>query len=131
MVPTFLGLDEVLEIHRGQIERHGGRLGVRDLGLLESELAMPRAGSRGVYFHADVHEMAAAYLFHLIMNHPFVDGNKRVGAMAAYVFLRLNGFELTATNAELVHLVLGVAEGRIGKASASVFLRRSTTRRKD
>jgi death-on-curing protein len=127
MNPTFLGLDEVLEIHRDQIERHGGSLGVRDLGLLESALAMPRAGSRGTYFHADVHEMGAAYLFHIVKNHPFVDGNKRAGAMAAYVFLRLNGLELTATNPDLVDLVLGVAENRFDKADVAAFIREHST----
>src|SRR5437867_3664180 len=123
MGPTFLGLDEVLEIHRDQIERYGGALGVRDRGLLESALAMPRAGSQGVYFHADVHEMAAAYLYHIVQNHPFVDGNKRVGTMAAYVLLRLNGLDLTASNPEIVELVLGVAEGRVGKAAVAAFFR--------
>ncbi|HEU4394714.1 MAG TPA: Fic family protein, partial [Planctomycetota bacterium] len=74
MQPDFLGLDEVLEIHRDQIARYGGRPGVRDMGLLESALAMPRAGAAGQWFHADLHEMAAAYLFHIAQNHPIVDG---------------------------------------------------------
>jgi death-on-curing protein len=122
--PTFLGLEEVLEIHAGLIELHGGSSGVRDMGLLESALSMPRAGSGGIYFHADVHEMAAAYLFHIVKNHPFIDGNKRTGAMSAYVFLRLNGFELTCTNEELVDLVLAIAENREDKPATAAFLRK-------
>jgi len=127
MGPTFLGLDEVLEIHRDQIERYGGSLGIRDLGLLESALAMPRAGTRDVYFHANLHEMAAAYLFHIVKNHPFVDGNKRVGAMAAYVFLRLNGLELVATDSELIDFVLRVATSRSDKAAVAAFFREHST----
>lgn len=122
----FLGLAEVLEIHDEQIARYGGSPGVRDLGLLESALSQPRAGSGGVYFHVDVHEMAAACLFHILMNHPFIDGNKRVGAHATYVFLRLNGLELECSNAALVAQVLAVAEGRADKAKVAEFLRGHT-----
>ncbi len=122
MQPRFLELDEILLIHADQIERYGGSTGVRDIGLLESALAMPRAGSGDVYFHASLHEMAAAYLFHLVQNHPFIDGNKRVGALAAYVFLRLNGVELTCTNNALVRLVLNVAQGRTTKAEVAAFV---------
>src|SRR5262245_50033502 len=89
--PRFLSRDEVLEIHRQQIERFGGRPGVRDVGLLDSALAMPAAGIGGERLHGDAYEMAAAYLFHLAKNHPFFDGNKRVAAHSAYVFLSLNG----------------------------------------
>src|SRR5207245_5063328 len=90
MAIVFLDLAEVTEIHRDQIERYGGAHGVRDQGLLESALAMPQAGMAGEYFHTDLFEMAAAYLFHLAKNHPFIDGNKRVAAMAAFVFLAMN-----------------------------------------
>ena len=76
MSPIFLGLDEVIEIHRDQIERYGGHPGVRDMGLLQSAIAMPQASHGGKYLHADLFEMAAAYLFHIVQNHPFVDANK-------------------------------------------------------
>ena len=124
MEPDFLGLDEVLEIHADQIARHGGRPGVRELGLLESALGMPRAGAGGRYFHADLFEMASAYLFHIVKDHPFVDGNKRAGAMAAFVFLLLNGQTLTTSNPELERAVRGVADGRSDKAAVAAFLRR-------
>ncbi|MGQ0615089.1 MAG: type II toxin-antitoxin system death-on-curing family toxin [Planctomycetaceae bacterium] len=124
MTPIFLGLDEVLEIHRDQIERYGGGEGVRDMGLLESALAMPRAGTRDEYFHADLFEMAAVYLFHIAKNHAFVDGNKRVGAAAALVFLEMNGVAVRVTNRALVETVLAVVEGKIQKHVVAEFLRK-------
>lgn len=123
MTPLFLEVDDVLEIHVDQIERYGGDGGVRDLGLLDSAVAAPRSGSGDTYHHLDVCAMAAAYLFHIVKNHPFVDGNKRTGAMAAYVFLRINGLELVCSDDELVEQVLAVAEGRAGKAEAADFFR--------
>jgi len=124
VLPIFLGLDEVLEIHRDQIERYGGSARVRDMGLLESALAMPQAGTGDQYFHTDLFEMAAAYLFHIVKNHPFVDGNKRVGAAAALVFLEINGIEVRATNAALVSAVLAVAEGRFQRSGIAEFFRK-------
>ena len=85
MNPVFLELHEILEIHRDQIERYGGDPGVRDLELLKSAVAMPMAGVREKYLHGDLFEMAAAYLYHIVQNHPFVDGNKRTGLVAALV----------------------------------------------
>ena len=123
MARVFLSLAEVLEIHRDQIERYGGHTGLRDLGLLQSALAMPAAGFGGRYLHSDLSEMAAAYLFHIVQNHPFVDGNKRTGAVAAIVFLSLNGKELVADDAQLEKLVLDVARGKAGKDAVADFLR--------
>src|SRR5512142_2760146 len=97
MEVIFLQLDEILEIHRDQIMRYGGSSGIRDQGLLASALAMPHATFGQNYLHPDIPSMAAAYLFHIIMNHPFVDGNKRVAAVAAFIFLALNGYDLTAS----------------------------------
>ena len=120
---SFLTLDEVLAIHAHQIERYGGSPGIRDRGLLASALAMPEAGFAGEDLHPTLHEKAAAYLFHLVKNHPFVDGNKRVGLAVCLVFLRLNGVTIQATDDELVELVLGVISGQLGKADVAVFLR--------
>ncbi len=92
MNPTFLTLDEVLALHEDQITRYGGRRGVRDLGLLISALGTPSATFDGRFLHDDLFEMAAAYLYHLARNHPFVDGNKRTAFAAALVFLWINGF---------------------------------------
>jgi death-on-curing protein len=121
--PQLLTLDEVLAIHRDQIERYGGRDGIRDIALLSSAVAMPGAGFGEVAFHVDLFEMAAAYLFHIARNHPFVDGNKRTGLAAALVFLDLNGVRITAADEDLETLTMGVAEGRIAKAAAAVHLR--------
>ena len=123
MTPVFLELAEVILIHRDQIERYGGAEGILDMGLLQSALAMPAAGVGGEYFHADIFAMAAAYLFHIVRNHPFVDGNKRVGAVAAFVFLALNGVDLDAPEQAFEELVLAVADGRTAKDEVAQFLR--------
>jgi death-on-curing protein len=118
---TFLTVDEVLAIHADQIDRYGGSLGIRDRGLLESALAMPEATYSGEDLHSSSCEKAAAYLFHLVKNHPFVDGNKRAGLAASLAFLALNEVRISATDDELVELVLGVAESRRTKADVAVF----------
>lgn len=124
MEPLFLTLEEVLEIHRDEIERHGGTLGVREQGLLESAVAAPQSGFGGHYLHGDLYEMAAAYLFHLVQNHPFIDGNKRVGAATALVFLTMNGVETKMTNQALVDMVLTVAKGERDKPAIAEFFRK-------
>jgi death on curing protein len=116
-----LTLDEVLAIHAHQIRVYGGSPGVRDLGLLLSALGMPSASFGGTYLHASLAEQAAAYLFHITQNHPFVDGNKRVGLAAALAFLGMNDHILRAPAAELGDLVLGVAAGEITKPEVAVF----------
>lgn len=92
--PEFLTLDEVLGIHADQIRRYGGSAGLRDLGLLRSALAMPQTTYDDEFLHGTIFEMAAAYLFHLARNHPFIDGNKRTALMITLVFLGLNGQRL-------------------------------------
>ncbi len=124
--PIFLSLGEVLEIHRDQIDRYGGHPGIRDIGLLQSALAMPAVGFGGRFLHTDLFEMAAAYLFHITQNHPFVDGNKRTGAVASLVFLSLNGVEIKADENKFENTVLSVAEGKIDKAVVAKFLRNSS-----
>lgn len=123
MSTTFLTLDEVFAIHADQIERYGGSLGIRDRGLLDSALAMPEATYAGDELHPTLFEKAAAYLFHLVKNHPFVDGNKRIGLVVALAFLAMNDVEVEATEDELVALVLGVASGQQSKAAVAIFLR--------
>ena len=127
--PLFLTLDEVLGIHADQIRCYGGRPGLRDLGLLQSALAMPETTFEGEFLHGTVFEMAAAYLFHLARNHPFVDGNKRTALMSALVFLGLNGQRLDAESGALYELVDGVAAGSVDKAEVSVFFRRDCVSR--
>ncbi|MFN0062431.1 MAG: type II toxin-antitoxin system death-on-curing family toxin [Myxococcaceae bacterium] len=122
MKVLFLRLDEVLALHAEQIDRYGGIHGIRDLGLLESALATPGASFAGEYLHPTVPEMAAAYLFHLVQNHPFLDGNKRAGAAATFLFLYLNDQFLDCSEEELVELTLSVAQGAASKAEAAVFI---------
>jgi len=124
MTPTFLTVEELLEIQRDQIDRYGGTHGVRDPGLLESAAAQPQARFSGEFLHADLFEMAAAHLFHLTSNHPFLDGNKRIGAAAALIFLELNDIEVEITEDELVDRVLVVARGEAEKAAVADFFRR-------
>jgi death-on-curing protein len=102
---AFLSRDEALEIHRALLERFGGSEGVRDLGLLESSLYRPQTG-----YYADLAEMAAALFESLIMNHPFVDGNKRVAFFATDVFLRLNGYQLKVDAKRAHTFLIGLLE---------------------
>ena len=126
--PQFLTLDEVLTLHSDQIQRYGALPGLRDVALLSSALGAPRATFGGEYLHNDLFEMAAAYLFHLVKNHAFLDGNKRVGLAAALLFLWMNDQEIDAEETELYELVLGVAEGRVVKEVAAEFLRQRAMR---
>lgn len=122
--PEFLTLDEVLALHADQLRRYGGATGLRDLALLQSAISMPQTTYDGEYLHGSVFEMAAAYLFHLARNHPFIDGNKRTVLICALVFLGLNGQRLDANPDALYALVDGLAAGRVDKSEAAVFLRR-------
>jgi len=120
---VFLTLDDIIESHQNQIETYGGSHGIRDIGLLESAIAQPEASFGGQYLHADIFQMAAAYIYHLVMNHPFVDGNKRVGLEAALIFLEINNENLSASDEELVDLVLKTTAGQVGKREIADFFR--------
>ncbi len=124
---VFLTLDDILESHLNQIDTYGGAHGIRDIGLLESAIAQLEASFGGQYLHADIFEMAAAYLYHLVMNHPFVDGNKRVGLEAALIFLEINDESLIANDDELVDPVLKTTAGQIGKRQIAEFFRSHCT----
>ena len=125
---TFLSLAEVLAIHKEQIRRFGGSLGLRDLGLLEAAIHMPQATFSGRFLHEDLQGMAAAYLFHLVANHPFIDGNKRVGAASADVFLGMNGWQLSAEPDTYASFVLDTAARKMEKKDALEFFRRHAVR---
>lgn len=119
-----------MEIHNDQIKRYGGHPGIRSIELLKSAIAVPAASFGGDYLHTDVYEMAAAYLFHIARNHPFMDGNKRTGAVAAVVFLILNGIELNANEDSFEKMVLSAAEGKIDKAKIARFFRNNAGTKK-
>jgi death-on-curing protein len=117
--PKFLSLDEVLELHADQISSFGGTPGVRDEGLLESALAQPQATFGGDFLHPTISEQAAAYLYHIAMNHPFIDGNKRTAFAVTDTFLRLNGCALNLTDDRAYDLVMRVARGTMTKEELS------------
>lgn len=121
---VLLSIDQVLELHEELIRRYGGLLAIRDRGLLESALAMPGASFGGEYLHPTIPAMAAAYLFHLCRNHPFVDGNKRIALAAAGVFLELNGAQLAMTAEEKYDITVAVASGQCSKEQLTVVFAR-------
>jgi death-on-curing protein len=118
----YLTLSEVLWLHQAIIESSGGALGIRDLGALESALAQPRATFGGHDLYPSLVEKAAALLYSLVLNHPFVDGNKRVGHSATEVFLRLNGHELFGTISDHEQLVLSLAAGQVSRVELCAWL---------
>ncbi len=120
---NFLDLEDVIEIHNNQIELYGGAPDIRDIDLLLSALEMPKSGFGDEYFHKDIYEMAAAYLFHIVQNHPFVDGNKRTGLVCALIFLVNNEIKPVFKKDEIYNLVLSVAKGEADKKTISEFLK--------
>ncbi len=122
MSPKFLTLAEVLEFHEDLIRDFGGSPGIRDLGLAESAIAMPQSGEGAGFFHSFPFEMAAAYLYHIAQNHPFIDGNKRTAFAAALTFLELNGYPIMGGEDELEAATQKVAAGKLDKSGAAVIL---------
>jgi len=122
----FLTLTEVMAIHQNQIDNYGGSLGVRDKGMLEAAMAQPESSFAGSYLHPDIYSMAGAYLYHIAMNHPFVDGNKRVATVSALVFLEFNDYELDVNEGLLEETVLQVASSKLSKDELIEFFRAYT-----
>lgn len=120
--PRFLSTDEVLTLHETAIDAFGGSHGIRDAGLLDSALATPRQGFGGQFVHEYPFGMAAAYLFHLCANHPFLDGNKRTALAACIAFLRMNGWNLVASEDAVVAIVLDIATSNKSKEEVSDWL---------
>ncbi len=117
----------IIAVHAEQIVEHGGKNGLRDPGLLSSALARPRniAG----YGAPTVFDLAAAYAYGIVQNHPFIDGNKRTGFLAAYVFLALNGWKLIAAEASAVEAVLALANGEMSEAEFADWIKAQSIRR--
>ena len=120
---TFLTLVEVVEIHSYQIQHYGGSEGIRDMNLLSSAVAMPYASFSGMFLHSDLHEMAAAYAFHICQNHPFVDGNKRTALASALIFLELNGVSVSDSQGKLYEAMVSLASGDVNKVDFAKILR--------
>jgi death-on-curing protein len=125
---AFLSLAEVVEIHSDQVSRYGGRMGVRDYGLLHAALAAPYATFDGEFLHPDVYDMAAAYLYHVCRNHPFIDGNKRTALVSTLVFLDLNGITVEDPEGALFEVTTRVASGQADKKGIAEVLRRLTAK---
>lgn len=123
---TYLTVEQVLFIHMRLIVETGGSPGVRDLDLLASAVGRPQASYGGQDLYPTIFDKAAALLDSLVRNHPFVDGNKRVGITAAGIFLRRNGYRLTASNTDLEHFTLRVARSETTVEEIADWLRRQS-----
>jgi death-on-curing protein len=123
--PRWLTRDIVVVLHGELIAEHGGPAGLRDEGVLESALA--RAQQKHHYDPQDVYGLAAAYAFGLCSNHPFVDGNKRVALASLDVFLRINGWALTATEVDAVTTIIELAAGRLSEEALPDWVRKNTS----
>lgn len=122
----YITYQYVIELHDDLIDEYGGRKGILNEGLLRSALEMPKARFDGKDLHRTIFDKTAAYLFHMIQNHPFVDGNKRTASMAAMIFFASNykkGF--TIFDVEYQELILGVAQGLVTKKEIAKFFRAS------
>ena len=124
----YLTLAEVLTLHARLIDQSGGTPGLRDLGALEAAVGQPKQTFDGADLYESLLQKAAALGFGLIQNHPFVDGNKRVGHAAMEVFLLLNGYALNATVDDAERIILGVAAGTLDRAALHAWLERSASR---
>lgn len=122
----YLTLIEVLQLHHRILEQSGGALGIRDLGLLESAIAQPRMTFGGEDLYPSLLEQAAALGFSIILNHPFIDGNKRTGHAATETFLVLNGVEINASVDEQERVVLAIASGNLEREVFVKWLQQNT-----
>jgi death-on-curing protein len=119
----YLSIGQLLALHAQQLRRYGGGTGVRDRGALESALARPAATFGGEDLYPDIADKAAALMHSLALNHPFVDGNKRIAAFGAIVFAESNGHEFLATPDDLVETTLAVAEGKMAVEALAIWFR--------
>lgn len=119
----FFTVEQVIEIHDAFLEDHGGLSGIRDKGLLISAVEMARASMFGEYLHKTIYDKAAAYLFHIVQNHPFNDGNKRTGALTTILFLEENGVKIAFSDHDYEEFVVSVAQGQKNKEEIAYFLK--------
>ncbi len=125
----YLNVEQILAIHVIQTRDYGGSGGCRDMGGLEAAVARPAMTFGGEDLYPDIAAKAAALMHSLVMNHPFMDGNKRVGAHAALLFLALNDYRSAISPEELVTTTLAVARGEIDAESLAIWFRQRTSRR--
>jgi death-on-curing protein len=124
--PIWVDRDDALAIHDKMLAQHGGLAGVRDEGMLASALAKPQ--NRFAYESASLPEMAGSYAAGIILNHPFLDGNKRTGFMVAAAFLEFNGWTFDADEADTVERTLALASGAIGEGEYAAWLKANSKR---
>ena len=120
---VYLSIEQVLHLHEIQIERFGGASGLRDRAGLESAMARPASTFGGDDLYPDLASKAAALMHSLVMNHPFVDGNKRVGAMAAELFLEINDRRLLASDDDIERMTLAIARGEVDAERLAIWFR--------
>ena len=118
---TFIPKKVILLLHEELIDRYGGSSGVRDIKLLDSALAQPKATFGDNYLHDDIFKMAAAYGYHLC-NNPFVDGNKRIALVAMDIFLQKNGYEIIAPEKETYSTIIKLSSSQLDKESLTKWL---------
>ena len=121
MKPQWIDLSVVLAIHEQQIAEHGGSIGIRDLGLIESALGRPQ--NLLLYNDPDIFDLAAAYGYGLTQNHGFIDGNKRTAYVVTRLFLVLNGHDINASDVEKVIIFERVGKGEIDQPALATWLR--------
>lgn len=122
----FLTLPQVIEIHNEALV-FGGLHGIRDQNALKSAIETPKMKAFGEYLYPSIHDKAAAYLFHIVKNHAFLDANKRIGAASAQLFLRINGLEDNIPDDEYENFVVEIADGNVSKEKICAFLRNYTS----
>ena len=122
MAIVFLSRETILQIHLHQIMTYGGDSQLRDETLLESAVATPMSTFEGVFLYETIPQMAAVYLYHIVMNHPFVDGNKRTGLVAALTFLILNNHDVNTAPHVLEEFVWQLAAGKKNKEDTVRFI---------
>jgi death-on-curing protein len=127
-VILYLSVEQILFLHQAQLEKFGGGSGLRDRGGLESAAARPAMTFGGEDLYSDIAAKTAALMHSLVMNHAFVDGNKRVGAAAAELFILLNGFRLDATDGEFEEITLTVARGELEADALAIWFRQRISR---
>jgi death-on-curing protein len=122
----YLTVSEVIELYRQMMETSGGTVGILSIGFLESAVAQPRATFDGNELYPTIIEKAAALGFSLIMNHAFVDGNKRIGHYAMETFLVINGYELYTSVDEQESIILQLASGNLSREAFTNWMRKHT-----
>ena len=128
MSVQFIPEEIVLIIHTDLLQRYGGGAGIRDKGLLESAIAQPKITVGGKYANKTIFDKAAAYGFHICMNHPFIDGNKRVAFALMDIFLQKNGWEITAGEEEAYSMMMSLASGKLSKSELSSWLKKRSSK---